>query len=109
MVSRLIAEYSPVVPAHSASEDARKRAYAGNPYSRGGDYGSPFRGDDGFPVEESILSSPLHRAFLVIGILPIFDRGVLQRGLQISIRLLLHLHDVEVRALFNGERRTTFR
>src|SRR5262249_1198832 len=30
-----------VVPAHSASEDARKRAYAGDPYSRIGGYRSP--------------------------------------------------------------------
>src|SRR5262249_31910458 len=39
--------------------------------------------------------SPLHRAFLVIGILPIFDRGILQRGLYISLLILLPLHDVE--------------
>jgi hypothetical protein len=62
MVSRLIAEYSPVVPAKAETH-------------------IPETAVMGFPVEESILSSPLHRAFLVIGILPIFDRGVLQYGL----------------------------
>jgi hypothetical protein len=37
----------------------------------------------------------------VIGILPIFDRGILQRGLQVSILVLLHLHDVEAKAVFS--------
>src|SRR5712691_9529810 len=85
MVSRLIAEYSPVVPAKAGTHIPEAAIMAPR-----------FRGDDGFPAEESISSSPLHRAFLVIGILPIFDRGVLQRGLQISVLVLLHLHDVEV-------------
>ena len=43
-----------------------------------------------------VTISPFHRAFLVIGVLPVLDRGVPQLGFQGSLVVLDHLHDLQV-------------